>query len=129
MERRSRINPVSPKKRGSVAVMIYADGREKCLMHTGGGRKAYYRRIDMMADRQDNVCCLYGHIEGCPGSLIGHTPTFEHEDGRGMGGAKRDDRIEKEGRWYNGAAHWQCNNAKGSRFINYNGNRSVQRDL
>jgi hypothetical protein len=37
-----------------------------------------------------------------------------------MGGSTRDDRIEKDGQPYNGAAHWKCNNEKGSKRINYN---------
>ncbi len=40
--------------------------------------------------------------------------TFEHEDGRGMGAGHRDDRIEKNGKPYNGAAHFWCNAKKGS---------------
>lgn len=122
-----RRNPVKPKDRGNVAVMVYADGREKCLMHTGGGKAAYNWRIRQMAERQEQVCCLYGHIEGCPGTLLGYGATFEHEDGRGMGGAKRDDRIEKDGMPYNGAAHWQCNQDKGSRYIDYNNRKSSKR--
>jgi len=46
--------------------------------------------------------------------------TFEHEDGRGMGGARRDDRIvieDEEGRFVrhqNGASHKSCNSKRGS---------------
>jgi hypothetical protein len=46
--------------------------------------------------------------------------TFEHEAGRGMNGGHRDDRIEKDGKWYNGAAHLWCNNLKSGKRMNYN---------
>ena len=38
-----------------------------------------------------------------------------------MNGGHRDDRIEIEGRAYNGAAHSSCNLAKGSRRVDYTG--------
>jgi hypothetical protein len=46
--------------------------------------------------------------------------TFEHQDGRGMGGGHRDDRIEIDGKPYNGAACLSCNGSKGSKRIDYN---------
>jgi hypothetical protein len=66
-----------------------------------------------MARRQRGRCALCGHLmdEG--------TPTFDHENGRGMGGAKRDDRIEVKGRWQNAAVHYLCNGDKGSRKVPY----------
>jgi hypothetical protein len=45
--------------------------------------------------------------------------TFDHEAGRGMGGAKRDDRIEVDGKRKNAAVHFGCNAAKGSRKVHY----------
>jgi len=45
--------------------------------------------------------------------------TFEHQDGRGMGGSHRDDRIEIDGKPYNGAAHGKCNSDKGSKRVDY----------
>lgn len=102
-------------------VRIYSDGRELCRRTTVGGETEYQKRKWLMYARQKGICCLFGHIEGCIGVMqYAADVTFEHEDGRGMGGAKRDDRIEKDGRPYNGAAHQQCNHAKGSRFIDYN---------
>jgi len=42
--------------------------------------------------------------------------TFEHSAGRGFNSSHRDDRIvDEEGNEMNGAAHWDCNGAKGSR--------------
>lgn len=67
-----------------------------------------------MWNRQKGLCCL------CSLPLVRDEATFEHQDGRGMGGSRRDDRIEKDGQLYNGAAHFLCNNAKGSQRINYN---------
>lgn len=101
----------------------YPDGREVCLTigmvkQSLQGRKEYRRRIQAMWDRQNGICCLFGHIKECPGPLRLEEATFEHENGRG--GGKRDDRIEVDGKWINGAAHWFCNNIKGSRRIKYN---------
>lgn len=90
------------------AVRKYPDGREVCQSNEKGADE-YYRRIGQMADRQGNLCCL------CDGSLRYGITTFEHTDGRGMGGGHRDDRIEIDGRAVNGAAHWHCNVAKGSK--------------
>jgi hypothetical protein len=99
------------------------DGREIC--YTEGvvgqskkGRNEYRRRIALMVERQNGVCCLFGICPDCPRTLEGSIITFEHENGRGAG--KRDDRIEINGKWINGAAHLLCNGWKGSRRIPYN---------
>lgn len=102
------------------SITIYRDGRETLNIRTVAGQKEYESRIAQMIDRQNGVCCLYGHIPDCPGRLTLDEATFEHEDGRGMGGGRRDDRIEKDGKRINGAAHFFCNGAKGSRRIDYN---------
>jgi hypothetical protein len=74
-----------------------------------------------MLVRQRFRCCLEGVAPGCPGILSPLEATFEHEFGRGMNGAHRDDRIElPDGQWINGAAHGVCNAWKGSRRIAYN---------
>ena len=103
-----------------VGVKVYPNGREVCIALTIEGGREYKRRIEAMWYRQFGICCLYGFLEGCPGVLDLREATFEHEDGRGMGGSKRDDRIEKDGTPYNGAAHLNCNGEKGSRFIDFN---------
>lgn len=97
----------------------YRDGREKCDLNSKAGRDEYMGRIRKMWERQNRICCLYGKIEQCPGRLTLREATFEHEDGRGMGGGHRDDRIMKDGKPYNGAAHGLCNSLKGSRHIDY----------
>ena len=90
------------------AVHIFKDGREVCRFNTLAGRLEYQRRKRIMWERQKGKCFL------CGKPLAWDDSTFEHEDGRGMNGAKRDDRIEKDGKPYNGAAHLFCNTRKGS---------------
>jgi hypothetical protein len=94
-------------------VTTYADGREKCC-NTPTGKAEYKRRVWLMWLRQKKRCCI------CWLWLRLENATFEHQDGRGMGGSTRDDRIEKDGHPYNGAACWKCNNEKGSKRMNYN---------
>lgn len=102
-------------------IRFMEDGREVVNMATSQGRSEYRHRIGLMLSRQKNRCCLEGHCPTCPGYLRLVDASFEHEHGRGAGGAKRDDRIElPDGRWVNGAAHRWCNGWKGSRYIPYN---------
>lgn len=98
----------------------FPDGREVLDKSTTRGFREYIFRTVAMVIRQGNLCCLCGRY------LSPENATFDHEDGRGMGGAKRDDRIVlPDGRWINGAAHWLCNSNKGSRFVDYNRNREA----
>jgi hypothetical protein len=105
----------------------YAGGREVCDLLHKAGRDEYMGRIRTMWLRQKKRCCLEGCVEGCPGVLRIAEATFEHQDGRGMDGGHRDDRIEKpdaetgQMQPYNGAAHAWCNNRKGSVRMKYNG--------
>ena len=105
-------------------VKVYRDGRERCitsLSHPMGseGRKEYNRRKALMHQRQGAVCCLYGFIPECPGTLLLRDCSFEHENGRT--GGKLDDRIElPDGTWINGVSHGLCNGLKGSRYIPFN---------
>lgn len=107
-------------KKEPVTVRVMKDGREICNLLTKAGRDEYNRRIRVMRERQGKRCCLEGHVEGCPGRLALAEATFEHQDGRGMAAGHRDDRIEKDGKPYNGAAHFVCNSMKASRRIDYN---------
>lgn len=95
------------------AVKVFRDGREVCAQ-TVLGRREYQRRIRVMWERQRGLCCICK----VPISLMG--ATFEHQEGRGMGGGHRDDRIEKDGKLYNGVACLYCNWLKGSRRMEYN---------
>lgn len=88
------------------AVRRYPDGREVC-QDSPEGRKEYTRRIAVMVRRQNCRCCL------CPDRLYIADATFEHQRRRGFGAAFRDDRIEKDGQPFNGAAHWICNHERG----------------
>ena len=108
--RRSRIRPVRRPK--AAAVHVYPSGREVCQKNAAGERE-YDNRTMQMLRRQGGVCCICGLY------LSELEATFEHEDGRGMGGARRDDRIEVDGKWQNGAAHPVCNTEKGSRRMDY----------
>lgn len=95
------------------AVRVYEGGRECCNMMTAAGKREYRRRTLEMRERQDNRCCL------CHQWMSVQDATFEHQDGRGHGGGHRDDRIVKDGRWINGAAHGWCNSLKGSKRMKY----------
>jgi hypothetical protein len=95
-------------------IKVFPDGREVCIRTCLAGNEEYRARTLKMLKRQNGYCCL------CNLPLRDSDATFEHQDGRGMGGSRRDDRIEKEGKPYNGAAHGWCNAEKGSRRINYN---------
>lgn len=57
-----------------------------------------------MYDRDEGICCLCNLLIASKKQA-----TFEHKNGRGMGGAKRDDRTH-----LNGVAHLHCNILKGS---------------
>jgi hypothetical protein len=108
------------------AVKIFNDGREVCNLLTKAGLDEYARRVRAMWERQGRRCCLECWVYKCPGVLKIGDAVFEHQDGRGMNGGHRDDRIEKpdpetgEMKPYNGAAHAWCNSRKGSVRMDYN---------
>ena len=92
--------------RERLAFIIHRDGREVCQT-TSYGRQEYKRRRNAMYDRDKGICCI------CGTKIYKKSEaTFEHKQGRGMGGAKRDDRIEN-----NGVAHLLCNTQKGSKVL------------
>lgn len=103
----------------------FEDGREVCDLPTKAGRDEYESRKRKMWLRQSKRCCLEKHVRGCPGRLRWLDAVFEHQDGRGMNGGHRDDRIERPDpdtgamKLYNGVAHPQCNMLKGSQRIDY----------
>ena len=114
-------------------IWTYPDGREICDLRSPQGRKAYRDRIKQAGERQGWICCLHGIAPMCTGKMDYQygkgllAVTLEHESGRGMGGSRRDDRMELDGRWHNGAAHMVCNSWKSSRRIDYNS--ALQRGL
>ena len=93
------------------AVRQYPDGREVCQANAAG-KVEYARRLQVMLQRQGWACCL------CHDPMNSYNATFEHRCPRGIGAARRDDRIEDaNGQPMNGAAHWKCNVEKGSKRI------------
>ena len=94
-------------------VWTYPSGRQVCPKTTAG-RREYHSRIEAMWTRQKRTCCLCGR------ALRLSDAVFEHQDGRGHGGGKRDDSIFRDGKPYNGAACWKCNAEKGSKRAAYN---------
>jgi len=88
------------------AELKHRDGREVCVDSKAGWLE-YKRRVKVMLQRPGGRCCP------CGKSLALGSATFEHQRRRGMGAAWRDDRIEKDGADWNGAAHWICNSEKG----------------
>lgn len=76
--------------------------REICLP-TPAGREEYKRRREERWDMDRGICCLCGQFVPL------EEATTEHHSGRGMGGGKRDDRVDSIR-----VAHLFGNNAKGS---------------
>lgn len=92
------------------AYQKWPDGRLVAL-ETPKGHEWYRTQTDAMVERQNNRCGLCGLLM----SHIGiYRPTFQHGDGRGMGGARRNDDINAPG---NCAAHWICNSEAGSKRL------------
>ena len=100
-----------PKKRRREPIKVYRDGREICDRRTDLGAYEYRHRVVIMFFRQGQKCGI------CKKRMELFDATFEHQDGRGMGGGHRDDRIIKDGKPYNFAAHSWCNNLKGSKRL------------
>jgi hypothetical protein len=101
-----------PKLRNHLGFVVLPDGREICDLKTASGKREYKARIKAMLLRQKGTCGLCGQ------PLAIEVATFDHADGRGLGGSRRDDRIFfpdgeilKE---INLAAHYKCNAEKGS---------------
>jgi hypothetical protein len=76
----------SARRRSKEAVRIVG-GREICSQ-SPAGRAEYQRRRAERWVLDNGICCLCGRF--IPLSLA----TTEHPQGRGMGGSKRDDRVE-----------------------------------
>jgi hypothetical protein len=96
----------------SDALKVYRDGREVC-QNNAAGAALYKARTIAMAFRQEFICCICRDPQK---RMKPDETTFEHTDLRGMGSARRDDRIlDAEGKPMNGAAHSFCNAEKGSK--------------
>lgn len=95
-------------RRYEAGVVIFDDDREVCERSTIAGRREYINRREAMRQRQNCRCPM------CNCYLCEDEARFEHQDGRGMGGGHRDDRIERDGEWFNAALCETCNSEKGS---------------
>lgn len=118
------LRPVSKRKPTRVyaianGVMTYPDGREACTQSTAGLRE-YDRRTWEMTKRQGYACAM------CEKAFTEYRrPTFDHADGRTSGNL--DERITKDGQWYNAALCMECNGRKGSRKFHWLDGRYVQK--
>jgi hypothetical protein len=92
-------------------VWTYPDGRQVCQLKTAAGLREYKKRLEDMRVRQEFKCAM------CIGYLHMLRPArFDHEDGRGMNGSHRCDKIlHEDGRWKNAALCDGCNSRKGSK--------------
>jgi len=97
---------ITPKQKQALTVRVFRDGREVCTK-TPRGLAEYKRRREEMYERDRGMCCICHKFIRTKAEA-----TFEHVNGRGMGGSKRDDRIEG-----NGVAHFKCNTEKGSKSL------------
>ena len=90
-------------------VKIYPDGREVCSKSVQG-KRLYSDRTYAMSRRQGFRCAICHRV-----FPRAEDWTFDHQNGRGMGGAIRDDRIEVYGHWFNAALCVLCQGLKGSK--------------
>lgn len=97
------------RERVAPGVWRYKDGRELCD-ETSAGRREYKARKDAMWERQGMKSAISGN------GMSRYYCEFDHQAGRGMGGAHRDDRIVlPDGTWINAALNPSENTAKGSK--------------
>lgn len=117
--------PAFPKpsqvRKQRLVVKVYPDGREVCVLTTKKGMDEYMDRKKKMWERQGRRCALQisDQCKVRQGRWPFDATTFDHQNGRGMAGGKRDDRIEVEGKWLNAAVCWGCNGLKSSQNIPY----------
>ena len=111
--------PKDQKKPPKPAVKVFAGGREVCDQLTKAGRDEYLRRVRVMWERQGRNCGLQisPQCKARGGGLLIGEAQFDHSFGRGMGGGKRDDRIEINGKPINMSVCCWCNSLKGSRPV------------
>lgn len=102
-------------------VYRFPDKREVCDDKSKKGRDEYQRRKLEMWERQGKRCAL--QITDICKQKQGRWPKdeiqFDHQDGRGSGGSKRDDRVWIDGKPVSAAVCPWCNCAKGSRKVPY----------
>ncbi|MGA9668283.1 MAG: HNH endonuclease signature motif containing protein [Terracidiphilus sp.] len=89
--------------------ILYPEGpgsREVCNLKTAEGKRIYDERHKEAWVRDGRRCGICGHL------ISFEFSTPDHISPRGMGGARRDDRVENLQ-----ASHFWCNNRKGSRRL------------
>jgi hypothetical protein len=109
------LKPCQQKRRRAEAVRVYRGGREVC-QKSKAGLAEYKRRTIEMVDRQGNICGICKDPSVPMRPIEDHSflsATFQHADGRGSGGGRRNDSIAPE--TGNCAAHLKCNLELGSR--------------
>lgn len=107
---------VAPKE----AVRTLPDGREVCNLRFSKGKQTYSDRTYRMGERQGHLCAM------CREPFTHYRiATFDHEDGRGMNGSHRDDRIEVDGQWKNAALCIPCQGIKGSKRYGWQDDKYV----
>jgi len=105
----SRLARKSKKWRTRPTIIRRGD-REICNTSTVEGLALYRGRVEEMLTRQGFICCV-----GMEPLALADA-TFEHEQGRGMGGGHRDDRThDSDGNPINGASCLFHNSQRGSR--------------
>ena len=110
----------SEMKKEPVAVKMFADGREVCDLKCKAGRDEYERRKDVMFNGQGRRCGLMisPQCKERKGKWPRNEIQFGHPSSRGMGGGKRDDRLEIDGKPSGALALCPfCNSLQGSRPI------------
>jgi hypothetical protein len=92
---------------------LFPDGR-RVAFNTPRGQAWYRKQTILMANRQCWVCGICQDRRRLMNYWSPEGATFQHGDGRGMGGARRNDDIDAPG---NCASHWDCNSEAGSRRL------------
>jgi len=90
------------------SIKTYLGGREVCQGNAAGKREYLARTVEMW-ERQKGLCAICGNW------IELRFAEFDHQNGRGLNGAHRDDRTVVGGNWHNAAVHHVCNIAKASK--------------
>jgi hypothetical protein len=117
MDRLPFCKPKDAPRARKPAVRVFRDGRECCDLTTKAGRDEYKRRLREMWERQGRKCGLQisPQCKARGGRLLVNEATFDHGQCRGMGGAKRTDKIwDERGNPISLAVCCYCNCLRGS---------------
>lgn len=111
--------PKDKKKEPKPIIRMFKDGREVINMLSKAGRDEYRRRKKEMWMRQGERCSLQisPQCKQKKGKWPFDLVQFEHSDGRGYNGSRRNDAIWKDDKPYNSASCPYCNSQKASRRL------------